>query len=258
MKILNTEKSVDTFFKHLYEASHKALFLDYDGTLAPFREDRRNAHPYPGISELLKRLIKAPHIRLVIISGRWTRDLLPLLPLDEQPEIWGSHGLERLRPDGSYEIESMDEEPLNGLVTADEWIEGAGLAAHCEKKPGCLAIHWRGQDEQGVAEIRRKVQSKLPLIAEGWGLSLNEFDGGIELRVPGKDKGDAVTTTLNEMDKGTVAAYLGDDFTDESAFMAIKGRGMGILVREDYRPTAADLWLKPPDELVNFLSHWIS
>jgi len=60
------------------------------------------------------------------------------------------------------------------------------------------------------------------------------------------------------MEKETVAAYLGDDFTDEDAFTAIKGHGIGILVRKEFRPTEADIWIKPPDELLSFLSDWIS
>ena len=138
MKILNAKIDLDSFFTQLKKAPQKALLLDYDGTLAPFHLDPRNAYPYPGIREILNRLLEVVDMRLVIISGRWTEDLIPLLQLNKNPEIWGSHGLERLRSDGSYEIESMDEKVLNGLVTADEWTEKVGLADRCEKKPGVL------------------------------------------------------------------------------------------------------------------------
>jgi len=45
--------------------------------------------------------------------------------------------------------------------------------------------------------------------------------------------------------------------TDEDAFRAIRGKGVGILVREALRPTAADLWIRPPEELLTFLAGWI-
>ena len=51
-------------------------------------------------------------------------------------------------------------------------------------------------------------------------------------------------------------AYLGDDLTDEDAFRAIKGVGLGGLVRAEFRPTAADIWLLPPEELIDFLRQW--
>lgn len=258
MKILNSSVDLDSFLAKLKHARRKGLFIDYDGTLAPFHSEPGKAVPYPGVPELLSRLMEMPDTRLVIISGRWTEDLLPLLQLDRRPEIWGSHGLERLRPDGSYEVASMDEKSLDGIVVADEWVERQGLADRCEKKPGCLAVHWRGLDEPSVRRIRDVIDPMWSLIAEGWGLRLNEFDGGVELQVPGRNKGDAIETLLNEMGSGTVAAYLGDDITDEDAFKAIKAHGVGVLVREEFRPTAADIWITPPDELMRFLRDWMS
>ena len=258
MKILDPDVDLELFYHRRTEASQKALLLDYDGTLAPFHPEPNRAEPYPGISEVLNRIMQVPDTRLVIITGRWTKDLIPLLRLKEQPEIWGSHGLERLKTDGTHEIYSMAEEQLNGLVAADEWVEEVGLSSRCERKPGCLALHWRGLDEAKVKGIRNLVEPRWSTLAQAWQLSLREFDGGLELRVPGRDKGDAVRIVLEEIDQDAVAAYLGDDLTDEDAFRAIKGKGMGELVREELRPTAADLWIKPPEELLTFLAGWIA
>jgi len=52
-------------------------------------------------------------------------------------------------------------------------------------------------------------------------------------------------------------AYLGDDNTDEAAFLALQGRGVSILVRPTWRETAAKYWLQPPDELLDFLGLWL-
>jgi trehalose 6-phosphate phosphatase len=257
MKILNPEIDLQTFYRQMREGSQKAILLDYDGTIAPFHVESDKAHLYPGVRELLNRIMELKDIRLVIISGRWIKDLMPLLQLDGQPEIWGSHGLERLRMDGSYELASMDEKALNGLVTADELVDAIGYSDRCERKPGSLAIHWRGLEVYRINEIRDQVEPKWSLIAEGWGLSLQEFDGGLELRVPGQNKGDAVETILEEMEKDSVVAYLGDDLTDEDAFRSVKGKGIGVLVREELRPTLADVWIKPPAELLAFLSNWL-
>lgn len=230
--------------------------LDYDGTLAPFRVQPEKAIPYPGVRKILSNILKAQHTRVVLISGRWTKDLIPLLELDPLPEIWGSHGWERLRADGTYQIAKFDARALRGLAEADRWVEQEGLAKRCEHKPGCLALHWRALTPKKVQGIRSKAMTKWALLARDTGLTLSEFDGGVELRVPGRSKGHAVKTILSEMGDEAMAAYLGDDITDEDAFKAIKGRGFGILVREKYRPTAADLRLTPPKELLEFLSRW--
>ena len=138
-----------------------ALLLDYDGTLAPFRVQPDKAVPYPGVRRILNLILKAQHTRVVLISGRWTKDLIPLLGLKQLPEIWGSHGWERLRAGGSYQIAQFDELALKGLAEADAWVETEGLADRCEHKPGCLALHWRGLKPTRIQRPTRTIRLTL-------------------------------------------------------------------------------------------------
>jgi trehalose-6-phosphatase len=90
------------------------------------------------------------------------------------------------------------------------------------------------------------------------GLTLMEFEGGLELRV-GRDKGGALKALVAEVPPGTPAAYLGDDLTDENAFVALNqtaGPHLSVLMRAEARETAADIWLRPPSELRGFLKKW--
>jgi trehalose-6-phosphatase len=87
---------------------------------------------------------------------------------------------------------------------------------------------------------------------------LLEFEGGLELRV-GRDKGAAIRTLVGEMPAGTPAAYVGDDITDEAAFIAlnqIPAPHLSVLMRPERRETAASLWLRPPSGLRGFLKKW--
>jgi trehalose-phosphatase len=84
---------------------------------------------------------------------------------------------------------------------------------------------------------------------------MQAFDGGIELRARGHDKGDAVRTMLDQC-VDAACAYLGDDTTDEDAFRAIRGHGLAVLVRERPRQTLAQLWVEPPHGLAAFLERW--
>lgn len=93
-------------------------------------------------------------------------------------------------------------------------------------------------------------------LVEKGGLELLEFDGGVELRVSGRNKGSVVREVLAEEPTDAAVAYLGDDWTDEDAFRALRGRGLGVLVRDELRPTAAELWIRPPHQLVEFLDRW--
>jgi trehalose-phosphatase len=257
LKILKEGIDVDKFFEYVKGADKRALLLDYDGTLAPFKVDRNEAVPYPGIREMLERMISECNIRLVIISGRWMGDLIPLLGLKELPEIWGSHGWERLMPDRKYQIAQPDKRSLQGIADAESWILEEKLSKYCERKHYSLALHLRGVEPSEGAAIKEKTLEKWSGIANQSGLSIQEFDGGIELRSPELNKGHAVETILGEMGEGTVAAYLGDDHTDEDAFTVLEGRGLAVLVREEIRETNAHLWIKPPEELILFLERWI-
>ncbi len=252
----NATVVVEDFFSRLPRAVQRVLMLDYDGTLAPFRENRAEAEPYPGVRECLDALMEDTHTRVVLVTGRWTKDLLPLLQLRRLPEIWGSHGWEQLRPNGQYALAPINKGALRGLIEADEWTEQIiALGGRCERKPGSLAIHWRGLSALQIAKIEQAVHENWTRLSAPSELEWHDFDGGIELRARGRNKGHVVETILSEMRNG-MAAYLGDDNTDEDAFRAIKGRGLSVLVRPTHRPTAADVWLRPPAELLVFLDRW--
>lgn len=251
-----SHQQIDAFFARLAAAPARALLLDYDGTLAPLRAQRVQAIPYPGLHRILSDILAAGHTRLVIVSGRYSADLLPLLGMESPPEIWGSHGWEHRFPDGRTEIGHMDPAALQGLAEADDWVETQGLTDRIEQKPGCLALHFRGLVDSQAIALRNKVLDAWHELAWRTHLDLTEFDGGIELRVPGRTKGDAVRAILSELLADSAVAYLGDDRTDEDAFQALGKRGLSVLVRPDFHPTAADIWLKPPEELFDFLRRW--
>jgi len=246
-----------SFFDQVRRSRQRALLLDYDGTLAPFTPDRTRAFPYKEIPELVTKIMQRK-TRVVLISGRAATELLFLSGIHPHPEIWGSHGSERLLPDGTYEADAPPAPQRVGLQVANRLLCSAGLEARLETKPGAIAVHWRGLSSTERKAIEAKVRKFSGQLVNEHGLQLLPFDGGLELRAPGKTKGDAVSAILAECGKGVAAAYLGDDQTDENAFRAIKGRGLGVLVRPEPRPTLADVWLRPPDELGVFLRDWLA
>jgi trehalose 6-phosphate phosphatase len=245
------------FLQTVARSSLAVLLLDYDGTLAPFQAHRNQAYPYPGVSLVLQEIIRNGRTRVVVISGRDAPDILPLLNVQPHPEVWGVHGLHRLRTDGSMEIPRLDGQTLSGLSDADRWLGYQQLRHTAEFKAGSIAVHWRGLSGNEAEDLRSRVLLGWRPIAQHSGLDLLEFDGGVEIRASKADKGDAVRSLLSEVSPDAPAAYLGDDATDESAFRAMEGRGISVLVRPTWRQTSAQLWLKPPDELLDFLGLWL-
>ncbi|MGE5413578.1 MAG: trehalose-phosphatase [Syntrophomonadaceae bacterium] len=237
-------------------ARRRALLLDYDGTLAPLTSDRAHAVPYPGIRAALTTIALARRRTTVwIVSGRTVADLARLVGLERLVDLWGSHGMERRsrhgRSTGVPAVPTADAF-LDGVAVA---LERGGAGALVERKPYGLALHGRGADPGTWREASALLQ-ELSAEAAGHGLALAEFDGGLELRPRGFHKGLVVESAFAEFGADAAVAYLGDDRTDEDAFAALRGRGLPVLVRSAARHTAAEEWLRPPAEVLEFLAGW--
>jgi trehalose 6-phosphate phosphatase len=255
-KLLTLNAAVENFFRSFASAAHALLMLDYDGTLAPFHVDRYQAVPWPGVRSALNLIQNQKGTRIVVVTGRPADEIPPLLALREPVEIWGLHAFERLHPDGRREQEHLPKDVARKLDELHNALRRNSFGGLLEAKPNAAVMHWRGLSSEQAARIEQQARALFePAAAEFPEFCLLPFDGGIELRA-GRDKSAAVVTLLAECGPDTPAAYLGDDLTDEAAFRAINGRGLGALVRSEWRETDADAWLKPPEELIGFLERW--
>jgi trehalose 6-phosphate phosphatase len=251
-----TPKKISDFLAKVSRTTARALLLDYDGTLAPFSEDRQRAAPYSAIPDLLNRIRNSTNTRLVVVTGRRAPEVAGFLDL-KKIEIWGCHGLSRLHADGRYELPNLDEDAVARVAEATELLRQEGLFDLLEFKPAATAVHWRGM-EAAATQVAQRVEKVWSQLHGREGVELLKFDGGMEIRVAGRNKGDAVRTILAEMPRHPAVAYLGDDLTDEDAFAALQGHGLGVLVNQSYRPTVADVWLRPPEGVIAFLADWIT
>jgi trehalose-phosphatase len=248
---------LQAFWAALEAAPRAALLLDYDGTLAPFHIDPALARPYPGVPALLDRIGHLPQDRLLIVSGRALDDVWPLLALDCAPEVWGSHGRERRLPDGRRSLVPLPEAAAAALMETREWEHPVRrLGGRVEFKPGSVAFHWRGLPPGQQRLLRDEIGARFAALTPPDALRWHAFDGGVELRAVGCDKGSVVQQVLGELGEAPCLAYLGDDYTDEDAFDALESRGLRVLVRAKWRTTAADVWLRPPEGLREFLARW--
>lgn len=246
------------FEMSLTNAEERILLLDYDVIVGPLSRDQVNAVPYQGVPQVLARIMTSCGTRVALISGRAAHDVRRLLGTNFNPEIWGSHGLERLHPDGRGEMREVEGVVLKSLEKVAEELESVGLAAVTENKPGAVAVHWRSLASNGLEEVKELAYRIMSPATRNSSLKLVLFDGGIELRVRGCNKGDAVRTILSESDGRVPVAYLGCGVTDEDAFRALSGRGLSVLVNPRYRFSAAQIWLRPPDDLIRFFADWMA
>lgn len=245
------------FWDELRSARTSFLALDYDGTLAPFHTMRMDAHPLAGIPELIGRIRDKTRGAIAVISGRPISELAQLLDVTGIMVV-GSHGYEFQYPDGTLEVREPAPRQRQGLSRA--WEAGAreGLSQRVETKVASLALHTRGV-QAGEAQSMEKtaLDSWMP-IARLHDLEVRRFNGGIELRCPGTDKGSALLVVLSRQREDAFCVYLGDDETDEDAFRVLKGRGIGIRVGRPDALTHAAGFLPDVRAVKGFLQGWVT
>ncbi|MCG6918765.1 MAG: trehalose-phosphatase [Deltaproteobacteria bacterium] len=243
-------------FWHRFKLSKsKFLALDYDGTLAPFHPDPMQAFPLPGIPDLLKELSQRSDTALAIISGRPLRELLELLG-DLAVVMIGSHGREKRNTDGSLTAMEPTGKQIAGLEAALHLAIQEGFEDNLEKKLGSIALHTRPMAAGRAAEVEKIVFEKWSVLTLQYDLECMEFNGGVEVRCTGRNKGDVLAELLDLQPLGTFSVYIGDDLTDEDGFLEISGRGIGIKVGETETPTAATGFLASCEEVRDFLRAW--
>jgi len=204
--------------------SGAALFLDFDGTLAPIADTPDSVTVDEGLLDLLRLLRDRLNGRLAIVSGRSVATLREL-GFDEFL-LAGTHGLEFAQPGGAVDaparLPAIDEaEAAFNAFAADK----AGVLV--ERKTISVGLHFRGAPQWGLeaGDIAADLAQRL-------GLSVQPGKMLYELRPGGADKGSAVQTLMQQapMQNG-IPIFIGDDVTDEEGFAAARDLGgSGILV----------------------------
>jgi alpha,alpha-trehalase len=231
-----------------------AIFLDYDGTLSPIVETPEKAIMADDMREAVIEL--ARHCPLGIISGRDLEDVRDKVKIDSIVYA-GSHGFDITGPDGLKFEDTVGEEFLPALDSAEKALKerlGSLEGLFVERKKFAIAIHYRLVAPENVERVEAVVDE----VTEGHSELRKAYGKKIFELQPKVDwhKGKALFSLMKtlELDRDAVLPfYIGDDVTDEDAFRALKGRGIGIVVREESYETAAVYSLKDPEEVRAFL-----
>jgi trehalose 6-phosphate phosphatase len=201
-----------------------SLFLDFDGTLVPIATDPKVPQLDPDTAEALKLISSQESLATTIISGRAIEDLYGRIRL-EGLIYAGNHGLEIFGRNLRFvepiawsqreQLETICSELDVELQTIDgAFVEYKGLTA---------SVHYRLAAPADVPEIEAAIHAAVTrngaLFRVNRGLKVFEI-------IPRTDwnKGAAARWINNHVTQMPVLSiYLGDDTTDEDAFLALRG-----------------------------------
>jgi len=246
-------KPDNRFFNEVRNASKRILLLDYDGTIAPFKINRMEARPYPWAPDLINGISKKSIV--AIISGRQLDELIDLTK-GISANLFGSHGWERLRKNGTKSETVVPRNALSGLNIAWRIAFNEGLQNRMEVKKASIALHFRGLASEDEIKLKQRMMLMWQIPANHFNLQLMEFSGGIEIRCNDINKGTIVKEILGD-NRDAFVAFLGDDITDEDAFRELVGKGRGIILGDGNKPTYAAYRLETPEDVKVFLENWL-
>lgn len=196
-----------------------ALFLDFDGTLTPFRPHPDQVLLSNGMRRAVARLGQNPRFRLWIISGRRYADVRNKIGVAGIGYL-GLHGWET-RP--GRELSNLQESGGSLIPCMKAWatrLVRETPETWLEDKGAVLTIHYARASPSDIRKVREEAVRYL----EPYRSALYVFAGERSLElIPAevKDKGAAVRRLWRRARPGTLPVFVGDDAVDEPAFLAL-------------------------------------
>lgn len=211
----------DRVAARLRDASSIALFLDFDGTLAPIEARPEGVSIDPASRAALLGLAHNRRFRISIISGRRRADVRARAGVPGVRYL-GLHGWER---NNEVELATRTRQALDAVRGCAERLFAKAPGVWIEGKEHTFSVHYRGAPD-AQARLAGKVLHRLT----DPGLFRLQRGKCVWEVIPRElgDKGTAALQELARLPGAPLPVYIGDDEPDEAAFIALR-RGLTVL-----------------------------
>lgn len=230
------------------------LFLDYDGTLTPIVKKPSLAVLSKSRRASLKKISK--RLLTAVISGRMLSDLKKRVGITGI-YFAGNHGFEIQGPKISLtHPKALLAKPLIRRIKLKLQKNLKGVKGIIvEDKILTLSLHYRMAQAKDLKSIKKIFSETTKPFLKSKKIRITYGKKVFEVRpnIPW-NKGHAVLWFLRKLGKGKklLPIYIGDDRTDEDAFLALKNRGITIRVGRSAK-THAEYYVKDVDAVYRFI-----
>lgn len=199
-----------------------AIFTDFDGTLVEIAETPDAVAVPDDLTDRLDRASRQFDHAFAVITGREISDIDNYLSPLHLP-VAGAHGIQRRRADGSMsKVDDMIVSAARQIAEALAPLVEANPGLLLEAKEGAVALHFRQAPELEAA-CRQAMEEAVENHPE---FTLVPGKMVIEARATGFDKGAALRAFMQEEPfLGRTPIFIGDDRTDEDAFLVAQELG---------------------------------
>lgn len=212
-----------------------AIFTDFDGTLVEIAETPDAVEVPDTLAGQIESAARELDSAFAVLTGREIADIDRFLAPLHLP-VAGAHGTQRRRADGV--IEAVDPAAILGaeeIAQALSPLVIANPSLLMETKEGAVALHYRQAPELEDA-VRLAMDEAIHSVTD---FTLVPGKMVLEARPRAASKGQSLRAFMREEPfLGRTPIFIGDDTTDEDAFIAAQDLG-GVGIKLGQGETAA-------------------
>ncbi len=241
--------------KRIQGAKDCALMFDFDGTLSKIAKTPREAFLEKSTKDLIKKLNK--NFCVAVVSGR---DLSSVKSMIGLPGLIyaGNHGLEWQigKKSENLHIDKKFQEDLAQIKNIFKSVAVNYPGISIEDKLSNLSIHYRLLSEKACGDFLKKIKENILAVNKEGFFSVTKGKKVIEIRPKvAWDKGAFAKFLLQRIKvknrHSCLAFYIGDDKTDEDAFVALSD-GITIRIGKN-KKSAAKYYIKNQKQIDKLL-----
>ena len=244
----------DSMLNDYNKSQKRLLFLDYDGTLAGFKNNPQDAKPDAELITLLDQLNEKQNTDFVIVSGR-DRETFEQWFNHKSYSLITDHGVWLKDKNEDWKmLERLKTDWMDNILPILESFVDRTPGTFIEKKKYSLAWHYRKADPELAMKRAMELNTVLTSMTSNNDLKVLKGNKVMEIKSSSVNKGRATSRWLTKGQYDFIFA-IGDDWTDEYMFDELPNKAYTVKVGS--KKTKARYYVKDTENVRELLSRFV-